>query len=69
MSKDYGTTSSARVVSEGKVSWNNHEGSKDSHEVQVTQMNVKDINTGDHTFYNAKSGVMGVAGGNRDRKK
>lgn len=61
-------TSSKRVSKDGKVSWNNHEGTKQSHEVNVTQMNVKDTKTGDHTFYNPKSGKMGVALGGAERK-
>lgn len=64
-----GHTSSKRVVKDGKVSWNNHEGTKESHEVNATQMNVKDIKSGDHTFYNPKSGKMGVALGEAERKK
>lgn len=63
------TTSTGRMCKDGVVTWNNHEGTKASHEVNVTQMNSKNVNTGDHTFYNQKSGVMGVAGGNRDSKK
>lgn len=62
------TTSSSRISSGGKVSWNNYSGSKESHDVAVTQMNVKDTETGDHTFYSPASGRMGVAGGNRDKK-
>lgn len=59
------STSSKRVVSDGRVSWGNYNGTKDSHDVQVDQMNYKDTSTGDHTFYNPKSGAQGVAGGNR----
>lgn len=66
MSTGYGT-SSERVNQDGKVSWNNYDGTKSSHDIQATQMNSKDTTTNDHTFYNTKSGVMGVAGGNRDR--
>ena len=61
-------TSSSRVSNDGKVSWNNYEGTKQSHEVNATQMNVKDIESGDHTFYNPKSGKMGVALGGAERK-
>lgn len=43
-------------------------GSKDSHDVQVDQMNSKDYE-GSHTFYSPKSGRQGVAGPNRDGKK
>ncbi len=62
-------TSSKRVVKDGKVYWNNVAGTKQSQDVNVTQMNVKDLKTGEHMFYNPKSGVQGVAGGNRDKKK
>lgn len=61
-------TSSQRVSSDGKVSWNNYEGTKQSHEVNASQMNVKDVESGDHTFYNTKSGKMGVALGGAERK-
>ena len=53
------STSSKRVSSEGKVSWNNYEGTKESHDVQATQMNVKE--NGDHYFYNTRTGVSGAA--------
>ena len=61
-------TSSERVSKDGKVSWSNYDGTKQSHDVNATQMNVKDTSTGDHTFYNPKSGRMGVALGDAERK-
>lgn len=62
------STSSKRVSSEGKVSWNNYEGTKESHDIQATQMNVKE--NGDHYFYNTQTGVQGtaLAGAERTRK-
>ena len=62
------TTSTARMAKDGKVTWNNHEGTKASHEVNATQMNSKDISTGDHRFYNTKTGVSGIALGGAERK-
>ena len=62
------TTSSPRIVQDEKVSWNQYDGSKKSHDVNVTQMNSKDIETGDHTFYNPKQGRSGVALGGAERK-
>lgn len=58
-----------RKDSEG-YSWATYEGTKDSHEVQATQMNSKDYDGkyGSHTFYNTKTGAQGVAGPNADRK-
>ena len=70
MSKE--STSSDRIVKNGSVSWNNYEGNKGSHNIQATQMNVKDISTGDHKWYNTQSGKSGVALGTereRDWKK
>lgn len=61
------STSSKRVSSDGKVSWNNYEGSKESHDVQATQMNVKE--NGDHYFYNTQTGVQGVALSGYERSK
>lgn len=61
-------TSSERVVKDGKVLWGNIEGDKKSHEINVTQMNVKDTKTGDHIYYNTKSGKMGAALGGAERK-
>ncbi len=61
------STSSKRVSSDGKVSWNNYEGSKKSHDVQATQMNVKE--NGDHYFYNTQTGVQGVALSGYERSK
>ena len=61
------TTSSKRVNQDGKTSWNQYQGSKDSREVQVTQINIKDNKTGDHYFYNAKQGRSGVALGGAER--
>lgn len=61
------TTSSDRIVKEGKVSWNNYPGTKESRDIVATQMNVKDTETGDHTFYSPSSGRSGVAGGNRGK--
>lgn len=63
------TTSSTRVKSGDKVLWNNFQGTKDSHDLAATQMNIKDTKTQEHTYYSPASGPMGVAGGNRDRKK
>ncbi len=62
------TTSSPRTNSEGKVSWRNYDGTKDYHDVNATQMNVKDKKTGDHMFYNLKQGRQGVALGGAERK-
>lgn len=62
-------SSSDRVVKEEKVSWSNYEGSKDYHEINATQMNIKDLKTGDHIYYNTKSGKMGAALGDAERKK
>ena len=62
------TTSSQRVVKDGVVTWNNHQGTKQNHEVNATQMNSKNIETGDHTFYNTKTGRSGVALGGAERK-
>ncbi len=61
------STSSSRVSSDGKVSWNNYDGTKESHDVQATQMNVKE--GGDHYFYNTKTGVQGVALSGYERSK
>lgn len=58
-------TSSKRVVSEGKVSWNNYEGSKESHEVNATQQNLK-LPDGTH-IYVTKEGKTGAALGNAER--
>lgn len=62
------TTSSSRTNVDGKISWNNYDGTKGSHDVNVTQMNVKDSKTGDHMFYNPKQGRQGVALGGAERK-
>ena len=64
MSKN--TTSSERVVKDGKVSWNQYDGTKESHDVNVTQMNIKSSD-GTHSFYNSKQGREGVAGPNAER--
>ena len=61
------TTSSKRENKGGKISWNQYQGSKDSREIQVTQMNIKDTKTGDHYFYNTKQGRSGVALGGAER--
>lgn len=66
MMSDHSTAGySRRHDSEGTY-WNNYSGTKESHDVHVNQMNSKDTE-GNHTFYNPNTGVMGVAGGNRDK--
>lgn len=51
-------------------SWSRFGGTKESHDVQVDQMNSKDYDGkyGSHTFYNPKSGAQGVVGPNAERK-
>lgn len=61
------TTSSKRTIVDGKVGWNGYDGSKESHDINVTQMNIKDVNTGDHIYYNPKQGRQGVALGGAER--
>ncbi len=60
------STSSKRVSSDGKVSWNNYDGSKQSHDIQATQLNMKE--NGDHYFYNTRTGVQGAALSGAERK-
>ena len=44
-------------------SWNNYDGMKDSHDVQATQMNEKNLQTGEHIYYNTKLGREGATVG------
>lgn len=62
------TTSSKRTNVDGKIGWNQYDGEKNCHDVNVTQMNIKDSKTGDHMYYNPKQGRQGVALGNAERK-
>lgn len=64
------TTSSKRINQDDKTSWNQYSGSKQSHDVNVNQMNIKDNKTGDHYFYNPKqgNGRSGVCFGDAERK-
>ncbi len=68
MVSDRSTQGGTKRKDEKGYSWSNYSGSKDSHDVQVDQMNSKDYE-GSHTFYSPKSGRQGVAGPNRDGKK
>lgn len=54
--------SSDRTVANGHVSWQNQETNHNG-EIVTTQMNVKDIETGDHKFYDRLTGEQGVAFG------
>ena len=66
MVSDRSTQAGTKRTDSDGYSWSNYSGSKDSHDVQVDQMNSKDYE-GNHTFYSPKSGRQGVAGGNRDK--
>ena len=60
-------TSDNRTGDSSGVTWGNYDGNKGNRDVQVTQVNYKNAD-GDHYFYNPKTGVQGMAGGNRDKK-
>lgn len=62
------TTSDNRKGDSSGVIWTNYQGLKGSREVQATQVNFKDSED-NHFFYNTKTGVQGMAGGNRDKKE
>jgi hypothetical protein len=66
MVSDHGTAGDSRKHDETGVSWGNYSGTKNSHDVQVNQMNSKDMD-GNHSFYSPKSGKQGQAGGNRNK--
>ena len=61
------TTSSKRTVEGGKVAWSSYDGTKNARDINVTQMNIKDTNTGDHIYYNPKQGRQGAALGGAER--
>ena len=65
---DRSTSNGTRIDNGSSVSWKNYTGTKDRHDTQVDQYNIKD-REGNHTFYSPKSGRMGEAGGNRDKNK
>lgn len=54
------TTSSKRFTDKEGVSWSNYQGTKESREVNATQLNSK-TKDGMHTFYVPASGKQGVA--------
>lgn len=54
------TTSSDRYKDEEGISWSNYQGTKDSHDVNATQLNSKTYD-GAHTFYSPASGRQGAA--------
>ena len=66
MVSDHSTAGDSRRHDSSGVSWTNYSGVKRSHDVRANQMNSKD-SQGNHSFYNPNTGVMGQAGGNRDK--
>ena len=70
MSEQSTSAGTKRKDSNG-YSWGNYSGTKDSHDVQVDQMNSKDYNGeyGAHKYYSPKTGHQGVKGENSPRKK
>lgn len=65
---DSSTQGGSKLNKDGVVSWNNYQGSKESHDVEVTQMNMKDTDSGDHIYYNPKTGKEGAALGTERQK-
>lgn len=70
LASDHSTNGGTKRSDSDGYSWSNYSGSKESHDVEVNQMNSKDYDGehGEHTFYSPKSGAQGVAGPNADRK-
>lgn len=71
LTSDHRTSAGSKYHDSDGVSWCNYSGTKDSHDVQVNQMNSKNYEGkyGEHAFYSPKSGREGIAGCNADRKK
>lgn len=60
------TTSSRRSKDDDGICWTNYQGLKETHEIEATQFNSKTFD-GEHTWYNIKTGMQGVAFEERKR--
>lgn len=61
------TTSSKRINDGKSVLYTQYTGTKESHDIQARQMNIK-YKDGGHAFYNPMQGRQGYAGPNAERK-